>query len=94
MQPVDFAVWAILAIFTFFFLLNWVLKQRRYGRAILFEKRERIALQAAPWVIIGWATALLLFLFVDISELYLLLIFPLVYIVVMYQVASNITKKD
>ena len=94
MQPVDFAVWATLAIFTLFFLFNWISNKRKYRRAILFEKSERIALQAAPWIIIGWATALLLFLLVDLSKFYLLLIFPLVYLVVMYQVAGNITKKE
>ena len=90
MQPVDFAVWVILAIFTFFFLLNWISKKRKYGGEIPFEKSERISLQAAPWVAIGWATSLLLFLFVDFSKLYLLLIFPIVYTVVMFKIANSI----
>ena len=94
MQPVEFAIWAMLAVFTIFFLLNWFLKKRKYKHAILFEQRERIALQAAPLVAIVWAAILLLFLFVGLNTLYLLVVFPLVYIVVFYQVANTITHKD
>ena len=94
MRPEEFAIWAILVIFTLFFLFNWVLKKRMLRDATLFEMRERIALRAAPWVAIGWAAVLVLFLFVDLSKFYLLAIFPLVYIFVTYQVASQITKKE
>ena len=59
-----------------------------------FEMRERIALRAAPWVAIGWTAVLVSFLFVDLSKVYLLAIFPLVYIFVTYQVASHIAKKE
>jgi hypothetical protein len=94
MQPVEFAVWAIMAVFTIFYLSNWALKKRRYRDAILFDKGERIALHAAPWVAIGWMLVLLLFLFLDLSKLYLLVVFPGVYIIVTYQVAKNTTRKD
>ena len=94
MEPAEFAVWTILAVFTTLFLFNWVLKKRKYRHGILLEKNERIALQAAPWVTMGWAAVLLLFLFIDYNKFYLLVIFPLFYLFVGYQIANNITKKD
>lgn len=94
MEPAEFAVWTILAVFTTFFLFNWVLKKRKYSHAILLKKNEKIALQAAPWVTMGWAAVLLLFLFMDLNKFYLLAIFPLLYLFVSYRVANNITRKD
>ena len=94
MQPVEFAIWAMLAVFTFFFLFNWFLNKRRYRHAILLEKRERIAFHAAPWVGSVWTAILLLFLLVGLNTLYLLVIFPLIYILVSYQVANTIKDKD
>jgi hypothetical protein len=94
MEPAEFAVWTILAVFTIFFLFNWVLRKRKYRRAILLEKNERIALQAAPRITMGWAAVLLLFLFIDFSKFYLLVIFPLIYLFASYQIANHITKED
>jgi hypothetical protein len=94
MQPVEFAIWAILAVFTAFFLINWVLNKRRYRNTILFDERERIALQAAPWIVIGWTAVLLLFLLMNLNKLYLLIVFPLVYMLVNYQVSKMVTRKD
>ena len=94
MEPAEFAVWTILAVFTSFFLFNWVLNKWKHRHSILLEKNERIALQAAPWVTMGWAAVLLLFLFINFNKFYLLVIFPLVYLFVSYQVANRITNKD
>ena len=94
MEPAEFAVWTILAVFTTFFLFNWVLKKRKYRHAILLEKKERIALQAAPRITMGWAAVLLLFLFIDFSKFYLLVIFPLIYLFASYRIANHITKED
>ena len=88
MQPVEFAIWAILAVFTAFFLINWILNKRRYRNTILFDERERIALQAAPWILIGWTAVLLLFLLVNLNKLYLLIVFPLVYMSVITRLAK------
>ena len=94
MQPVEFAVWTILAVFTIFFFLNWLLKKRQYRNASVLDTRQKIAEQAALWVVTAWAAVLLVFLFISLNTFYLLVIFPLVYLAANYQVAKRLTKED
>lgn len=94
MPPIEFAVWTLLAVFTLFFLFNWLLKRRKLKDTLLFETRERIALQAAPGVVIAWTVFLIVFLFVNLSKFTLLVVFPLVYLFVNQQVAKKMAKEE
>ena len=94
MPPIEFAVWTLLAVFTLFFLFNWLLKRRKLKDTLLFETRERIALQAAPWVVIAWTVFLIVFLFVNLSKFTLLVVFPLLYLFVNQQVAKKMAKEE
>ncbi len=94
MKPVEFAVWTILAVFTIFFFLNWLFRKKQYRNASLLDPTQKIAQQAALWVLTTWAAVLLVFLFINLNKFYLLVIFPLVYLAVNYQVAKRLTKED
>jgi hypothetical protein len=94
MQPTAFAVWTILAIFTGFYLFTWLWKKRKYRYALLFNRRERVALKAAPRIGLAWATILLAFLLVNLDSVYLLVVFPLVYLIVTYLVAQKLRDED
>jgi len=76
MEPTPFAVWTILAVFTGFFLFNWFWKKRKYRYAILFNRKERVALKAAPRIAFAWTALLIAFLLTNLNSLYLLVIFP------------------
>ena len=94
MEPTAFAVWSVLAIFTGFFLFNWIWKKRKYRDAILFNRKERVALKAAPWIGVAWAVTLIAFLLANLDSVYLLVVFPLVYLFVNYQVAQKLKDED
>ena len=94
MQPVEFAVWTILAVFTLFFFISYLLEKRNYRNALLFDRSLRIAHRGAPWLVSTWAAVLLVFLFIDLNKFYLLVIFPLVYLLVKRQVAKKLTEEE
>jgi hypothetical protein len=94
MELTPFAIWTILAVFTGFFLCTWIWKKRKYRHVILFNRRERVALKAAPWIAFAWAAVLIAFLLTNLNSLYLLIIFPLVYLLVNYQVALKLRNEN
>ena len=94
MEPTAFAVWSVLAIFTGFLLFKWIWKKRKHRYAILFYRRERVALKAAPWIGVAWAVTLIAFLLANLDSVYLLVVFPLVYLFVNYQVAQKLKDED
>jgi len=94
MEPIAFAVWSILAIFTGFFLFNWIWKKRKHRYAILFNRRKRVALKAAPRIAFAWTAFLIAFLLTNLNSLYLLVIFPLIYFLVNHQVALKLRNED
>ena len=94
MEPTGFAVWTILAVFTGFFLFNGIWKKRKYRYAILSNRRQRVALKAAPRIGLAWAALLIAFLLVNLDSVYLLVVFPLIYLFVTYQVAQKLKGSD
>lgn len=94
MEPTAFAVWTILCIFTAFFLFNWIWKKRKYRHALLFNRREKVALRAAPRIALAWTAMLIAFLLINLNSFYLLVIFPLIYLLVYYQVATKLRNED
>jgi hypothetical protein len=94
MEPTPLAVWTTLAIFTGFFLFNWIWKKRKYRYSLLFNRRERVALKAAPRIAFAWTALLIAFLLTNLNSLYLLVIFPLIYFLVNHQVALKQRNED
>jgi ABC-type Fe3+ transport system permease subunit len=94
MEPAAFAIWSILAIFTGFYLFNWIWKKRKYRNALLFNRKERAAMKAAPRIGVAWAAILIAFLVVNLDSMYLLVVFPLVYLFVNYQVGKKLKDEE
>jgi hypothetical protein len=94
MEPAAFAIWSILAIFTGFYLFNWIWKKRKFRDALLFNRKERAAMKAAPRIAVAWAVILIAFLVVNLDSMYLLVVFPLVYLFVNYQVAQKLKDEE
>ena len=94
MKPLEFFVWILLSFFTLFALVTWLLKKRQYRDGRMYDTAEIVALYTAPRVVIAWAAILTAFLFVDVSKLYLLLIFPCVYILINLRMAKRALKED
>jgi hypothetical protein len=94
MEPTAFAVWTILTVFTGFFLFNWIWKKKKYRYPPLFNMRGRVALKAAPRIGLAWTAILIAFLFFNLNSMYLLVVFPLVYLSVKKQVAQKLTNGD
>jgi hypothetical protein len=94
MEPTALAVWTILTVFTGFFLFNWAWKKRKYRYPPLFNNRERVALKAAPRIAFAWTALLIAFLLTNLNSLYLLVISPLIYFVVNYQLALKLRNEN
>ena len=94
MKPLEFLVWVLLFSFTLLALVTWFVQKRKYKDGNMYDTREVIALSTAPRVVIAWAVILVAFLFVDVSKLYLLLIFPCVYFFINVRMAKKVLKED
>ncbi len=94
MTPLEFFVWFLLSVFTLLALVTWLGKKRIYRYERIEDTAEIVAFHTAPRVVIAWAAILLAFLFVDVSKLYLLLIFPGVYIFIKLRMAKRFLEED
>ena len=94
MKPLEFLVWVLLSSFTLLALVTWFVKKRKYKDGHMYDTREVIALNTVPRVVIAWTLILIAFLFVDVSKIYLLLIFPCVYFFINVRMAKKVLKED
>jgi hypothetical protein len=89
MSPLDFFIWIFLCIFTIVTLITHQIRKKNYKHGNRYDTRDVVALYTAPRVVLVWSGFLLLFLLANVSKAYLLLIFPVTYLIV----KSKMTKK-
>jgi len=94
MTPLDFFIWIFLLLFTVISLFIWLLKKRTHTHVKSYDTRERVALYTVPRVVLVWIGFLFGFLIFNLSKGYLLLIFPIAYLVVNFKMTQKVLSED
>lgn len=94
MRYFEWIVWTLLAFWTAFTFVTWLVKKREYKSGCYYDTEEVMALYAMPKKTFVSTVILVIFVFLDFNKLHLLWIYPVVNFYIGVKIAKWVCRKD
>ncbi len=94
MRYFEWIVWTLLAFWTAFWFVTWLVKKREYKSGCYYDTGEVIALYGTPKTTFVSTAILVIFVFLDFNKLHLLWIYPVVNFYIDVKIAKWLCRKD